>query len=153
LFNRLLEITIKNILTLHNNWKICSKIDALFDGIDFDYYLTRQRFEGACSKLYQQALDPIDNILQANNLSVNQIDQVIISGGSTKMCKLQSLIKQKFSDAKLMFQLSPDEIISMGCAKQCALIKARKVKKTIAKEDLSFKCLSKPINIKVVFNI
>merc|ERR1712127_690201 len=31
-----------------------STIDALYDGIDFDYYLTRQRMDGACNKLYQQ---------------------------------------------------------------------------------------------------
>lgn len=50
----------------------CS-IDALYDGIDFDYYLTRQRFEGACNKVYQQILQPIDDILKRNNLSENEI--------------------------------------------------------------------------------
>jgi molecular chaperone DnaK (HSP70) len=121
----------------------------LFDGIDFDYYLTRQRFEGACSKLYQQALEPIESLLKRNNLTENQIDQVILSGGATKMCKLQSLVKQKFSDSKLLCNQAPDEIISIGCAKQCALIKASKVQKAITKDDMIFKCISNPIYIKV----
>ena len=45
----------------------CS-IDALYDGVDFDYYLTRQRFESVSSKLYQQVLQPIDDLLIKNNL-------------------------------------------------------------------------------------
>jgi molecular chaperone DnaK (HSP70) len=53
----------------------CS-IDALYDGVDFDYYLTRQRFESVSSKLYQQVLQPIDDLLQKNNLKENQINQV-----------------------------------------------------------------------------
>lgn len=53
----------------------CS-IDALFDGIDFDYYLTRQRFESVSVKLYQQVLQPIDDLLTKNNLKENEIKQV-----------------------------------------------------------------------------
>lgn len=53
----------------------CS-IDALCDGIDFDYYLTRQRFEGASQKLYESSLQPIDEILNRNSLKTEQIDKV-----------------------------------------------------------------------------
>jgi molecular chaperone DnaK (HSP70) len=90
----------------------------------------------------------VDNILRSNNLTEDQIDQVILSGGSTKMCRLQSLLKQKFSDNKVLFTQSPDEIISLGCAKQCAFIKASKAK-AFQKDDMNFKCLSNPIYIKV----
>ncbi len=64
------------------------------------------------------------------------------------MCRLQSLLKQKFSDNKVLFTQSPDEIISLGCAKQCAFIKASKAK-AFQKDDMNFKCLSNPIYIKV----
>lgn len=53
----------------------CS-IDALYDGIDFDYHLTRQRFEGACSKLYSVVLEPVDAILKKNQLTESSINQV-----------------------------------------------------------------------------
>jgi molecular chaperone DnaK (HSP70) len=53
----------------------CS-IDALYDGSDFDYHLTRQRFEGACNKIYQQILQPIEDILKKNNLDESQINKV-----------------------------------------------------------------------------
>lgn len=55
-----------------------SSIDALFDGVDFDYYLTRQRFESVSGKLYQQVLQPIDDLLAKNNLKENQIQQVCL---------------------------------------------------------------------------
>ena len=125
----------------------CS-IDALFDGQDFDYYLTRQRLEGACAKLYQQALEPVDQLLAKHGLSEANVDQVILCGGATQMCKLQSLVKQKFANARLLSQQSPDEIIAFGCAKQCALIKSSKVK-TIGTDDVRFKCLSSPLYLQV----
>lgn len=59
----------------------CS-IDALYDGIDFDYHLTRQRFEGACSKIYTQVLEPVDTLLKRNNLTESQITQVRILDSS-----------------------------------------------------------------------
>lgn len=125
----------------------CS-IDALYDGIDFDYHLTRQRFEGACSKVYTQVLEPVDVILKRNNLAETQINQVIICGAATKMCKLQSLLKSKFTDAKLLNYQSADEVIALGCAKQCRLVSNSKVPKTVEQDSL-FKCLSKPIYLKV----
>lgn len=125
----------------------CS-IDALYDGLDFDYYLTRQRFEGACGKVYQQILQPIDDLLSRNKLTENDISKVIICGAATKMCKLQSLIKQKFGEAKLLNYQSPDEIIALGCAKQCTIITNSKAKKA-TEQDSFFKSLSNPVYLKV----
>jgi L1 cell adhesion molecule like protein len=56
----------------------CS-IDALYDGIDFDYHITRQRFEGACQKTYEPCLTIIDDLLDKKQLSVNDIDKVRLS--------------------------------------------------------------------------
>jgi molecular chaperone DnaK (HSP70) len=125
----------------------CS-IDALYDGIDFDYYLTRQRFESACAKLYQQILQPIDELLQANKLNEAQVEKVILAGAATKMCRLQALISQKFGESKLLNYQSPDEVISLGCAKQCALITNSKYQKTV-KQDSFFKCISNPVYYRV----
>ncbi len=128
----------------------CS-IDALYEGIDLDYYLTRQRFESACVKLYQQTLSPIDDLLKRNQLKESDINQVILCGASTKMTKLQTLIKDRFVDAKLLNYQSPDECIALGCAKQCLLSRNSKIKQ-LNQEDSKFKCLSKPIYLKVNFN-
>lgn len=125
----------------------CS-IDALYDGMDFDYHLTRQRFEGACNKLYAQVLEPVDELLKKNGLSESQINQVIISGAATKMCRLQALIKAKFNDAKLLNYQSADEVIALGCAKQCRIISSSKAPQSVA-QDSFFKCLSSPIFLKV----
>ena len=65
------------------------------------------------------------------------------------MCKLQNLIKQKFPEAKQLNVQSPDEIIAVGCAKECGIISTRKLKKAITHEDLIFKCLSNSISLKV----
>lgn len=125
----------------------CS-IDALYDGIDFDYHLTRQRFESASSKLYQQILEPIDELLKKNNLNQDNIDKVVICGAGTKMCRLQTLLKQKFGENKLLNYLSPDEIIAIGNAKQCAILSNSKLKKP-SENDRIFKSLSSSVYLKV----
>ena len=53
----------------------CS-IECLCDGIDFDFYLTRQRFEGGCNKVYNEILQPIDDLLGDNNFKESDINQV-----------------------------------------------------------------------------
>ncbi|CAF0777220.1 unnamed protein product [Brachionus calyciflorus] len=125
----------------------CS-IDALYDGIDFDYHLTRQRFEGACNKLYQQILQPIDDLLKKNNITENEIDKVVLCGAATKMCRLQALLKQKFNETKLLNYLSPDEIIALGCAKQCGILSSTKLKKS-SEQDRFFKSLSTPVYLQL----
>jgi molecular chaperone DnaK (HSP70) len=68
------------------------------------------------------------------------------------MCRLQTLIKQKFTGAKLLNYQSPEEIVALGCAKQCSIIKSSKNKKPIEKADLLFKCLSSSIYINVLLS-
>ena len=126
----------------------CS-IDALFDGIDFDYYLTRQRFEASCSKSFESCLQPIDTLLQTNNIDPIQIDKVILCGAPTKMCKLQSLIKDKFPPTtRILSHLQPDEIIALGCAKQSVVISNTKCNKLNTNDNL-FRCLANEIYMKV----
>ena len=145
----------------------CS-IDALCEGIDFDYYLTRQRFEGASQKLNEFSLQPIDELLNRNNLKTEQIDKVtfafvisrltkpvvyllkvILCGAPTKMCKLQSIIKDKFPEpTQVLTQLSPDEVIALGCAKQSFLISTSKITK-LNQNDNQFQCISDEIIVKV----
>lgn len=126
----------------------CS-IDALCEGIDFDYYLTRQRFEGASQKLYESSLQPIDELLNRNNLKTEQIDKVILCGAPTKMCKLQSIIKDKFLEpTQTLTQVSPDETIALGCAKQSFLITSSKCKK-LNQNDNQFQCISDEIIMRI----
>ena len=75
---------------------------------------------------------------------------MIICGAATKMCKLQSLIKSKFSEAKFLNYQSADEVIALGCAKQCRIMSSSKVPKTV-EQDSFFKCLSSPIYLKVIY--
>lgn len=125
----------------------CS-IDALCEGIDFDFYLNRQRFEGVCGRLYEKVLAPIDELLSENKIESNRVNQVILAGAATKMVKLQSLIKERFSSSRILNNQAPDEIIALGCAKQCGLITNSKHLKELQPSDMNFKCTSAPISLK-----
>lgn len=58
-------------------------------------------------------------------------------------------MREKFSSSRILNTQSPDEIIALGCAKQCSLIANSKHLKEIQNTDLSFKCTSAPIFLKV----
>ena len=66
------------------------------------------------------------------------------------MCKLQNLIKEKFPSepTQILNQLSPDEAIALGCAKQSFLTTTSKCKK-LNPSDNQFQCLSDEIILKV----
>jgi molecular chaperone DnaK (HSP70) len=125
----------------------CS-IDALYDGVDFDFYLTRQRFETGCKKLYEKITEPIDQLLSRNNMNKSEISRVILSGAATKMCRLQSRIKDSFPEStKLLNYKNSDEISALGCAKQAFLMSNTKVKDI--NQDILFKSLSKALYLKI----
>jgi len=93
-------------------------------------------------------LQPIEDLLASNKILPSQINKVILCGAAAKMCKIQSLIKQKFETSQLLNQKSPDEIIALGCAKQCGIISNSKIK-SISAQDSFFKSLANPIFLKV----
>jgi hypothetical protein len=65
------------------------------------------------------------------------------------MCKLQSLVRDKFPDTtQVLNQLSPDEVIALGCAKQSSIITSSKFQK-FNQNDSKFQCLSDEIIMKV----
>lgn len=75
--------------------------------------------------------------------------KVILAGAATKMCRLQNLIKEKFPDqTQILNQLSPDEVIALGCAKQSYILTNSKYKK-FNQGDNQFQCLADEVVLKV----
>ena len=90
------------------------EIDSLFEGIDFYTPVTRARFEEVNTDLFRGTLDPVEKALKDANLSKSQIDEIVLVGGSTRIPRIQKLLKDFFNGKELNKSINPDEAVAYG---------------------------------------
>ncbi|MDQ3051065.1 MAG: molecular chaperone DnaK [Bacteroidota bacterium] len=83
--------------------------------------LTRSNFEKLADKLIQRTLEPCKKALSDAKLSPNEIDEVILVGGSTRIPAIQELV-EKFFGRKPSKGVNPDEVVAVGAAIQGAVL-------------------------------
>merc|ERR1711957_944331 len=98
------------------------EIEALFDGEDFSETLTRARFEEINNDLFKNTLGPVKQVIEDSGLKKNQIDEVVLVGGSTRIPKVQQLIKDFFNGEEPNRGINPDEAVAYGAAVQAGIL-------------------------------
>ena len=83
--------------------------------------LTRAKFEQICDRLIQATLEPCKKALSDAGLTANQIDEVILVGGSTRIPAIQQLVEKFFGKAPNK-GVNPDEVVAVGAAIQGAVL-------------------------------
>jgi molecular chaperone DnaK len=83
--------------------------------------LTRSKFEQLADKLFERCLKPCEQALKDAGMSVSQIDEVILVGGSTRIPKVQEIV-EKFFGKKPNRSVNPDEVVAVGAAIQGAVL-------------------------------
>ena len=79
--------------------------------------LTRAKFEELCHDLFESTLEPVRKAMKDAKLTKNDIDKVILVGGSTRIPKVQELIKNELGKEPSK-GVNPDEVVAMGAAIQ-----------------------------------
>jgi len=79
--------------------------------------LTRAKFEELCNDLFEDTLEPVRKAMKDAKVSKNDIDKVILVGGSTRIPKVQELIKNELGKEPSK-GVNPDEVVAMGAAIQ-----------------------------------
>jgi len=97
-------------------------IEGLIDGIDFDEVITRARFEELCSDLFKNTLKPVEQVLKDAEMKKTEIDEIVLVGGSTRIPKIQQLIKDFFNGKEPNRGINPDEAVAYGAAVQAAVV-------------------------------
>merc|ERR1711985_142945 len=98
------------------------EIEALFDGVDFSETLTRARFEEINNDLFKNTLGPVKQVLEDSGLKKNQIDEIVLVGGSTRIPKVQQLMKDFFNGKEPNRGINPDEAVAYGAAVQAGIL-------------------------------
>merc|ERR1712100_254211 len=106
------------------------EIESLFDGVDFSETLTRARFEELNMDLFKKTLGPVKKVMEDSAFKKNQIDEVVMVGGSTRIPKVQTLIKDFFNGKEPNKGINPDEAVAFGAAVQGGILSGEGGKET-----------------------
>lgn len=79
--------------------------------------LTRAKFEQLCDNLFQRSIDPCRQALKDAGLNASDIDEVLLVGGSTRIPKVQQLVKEFFGKEPNR-SVNPDEVVAIGASIQ-----------------------------------
>ena len=85
--------------------------------VNFEMDITRAKFEELTRDLVDSTLEPVRKAMKDANLSKNDIDKVLLVGGSTRIPRVQELIKNELGKEPSK-GVNPDEVVAMGAAIQ-----------------------------------
>ena len=108
--------------TLSSSNTASIELESLYEGIDFFSSISKARFESLCMNLFQKCINPVSKVLQDSGVSKNQVDDIVLVGGSTRIPKVQELLSSFFNGKELNKGINPDEAVAYGAAVQAAIL-------------------------------
>ena len=115
------KIELSGVMSTDINLPFLS-IDANGQPVHFNQTLSRAEFDSITEDLVRMTEEPIDIALKDANLSINDIDKVLLVGGSSRIPAVQALIKNKFGK-EASKGVNPDESVAVGAAVQAGVLK------------------------------
>ncbi|KAL8237192.1 hypothetical protein R6Q59_018273 [Mikania micrantha] len=92
------------------------EIDSLHEGVDFSMRFTRAKFEELNSHFFLKCMEHVESCLRDGNVHKNNIDDIVLVGGSTRIPKVQSMLKEFFDWKPLCKSINADEAVAYGAA-------------------------------------
>jgi L1 cell adhesion molecule like protein len=108
--------------TLSSATQATIEVDSLFEGHDFQTTLTRAKFESLCDPFFRRTIAPLDGLIRDAKLDKNQIDEIIMVGGSSRIPKIRQLLSDYFGGKKLNDSVNPDEAVAYGATVQAHIL-------------------------------
>lgn len=107
---------------LSSSTQACIEVDSIVDGIDLNMVITRARFEDMNMDYFRRCMEPVDKVLRDAKTSKNQVDEIVLVGGSTRIPKVQQLLSEFFNGKEICKNINPDEAVAYGAAVQAAIL-------------------------------
>jgi heat shock protein 5 len=107
--------------TLSSQGRTRIEIEAFHQGKDFSETLTQATFEELNNDLFKKTLKPVEQVLKDAGVSKSEIDDIVLVGGSTRIPKVQKLIKEYFGK-EASKGINPDEAVAFGAAVQAGVL-------------------------------
>ncbi|XP_071961557.1 heat shock 70 kDa protein 14-B-like isoform X3 [Antedon mediterranea] len=139
--------TCKHVLSTLNT--ASTFVESVHEGIDFQNKVSRAKLESLIQSHLQECLQPVDKVLESAKLTHVDIHKVVLVGGSTRIPKLQQLLRAKFPEAEMLNTLAPEEVVAIGAAKQAALISGHDDIQLLDVESVQGECIPYALLVKV----
>ena len=91
------------------------------EDIEQEIKISRAEFEEICKDLFNKCIPILDNAIKDAELNKENINEIILVGGSSRIPKIQQIIKEYFGKNPLK-DINPDEVVSMGAAIQGLIV-------------------------------
>ena len=88
------------------------EVDTLFEGEDYNTVINRQLFENLCKEHFEKCMPCVEKVLKDAKLSKNELNQIILVGGSTRIPKIQEMLVTFFNGKALNKGVHPDEAVA-----------------------------------------
>jgi len=98
------------------------EVDSLAEGHDLNIAFTRAKFEQLCDALFKKCLAPVEQVMKDSKYSKNEIDDIVLVGGSSRIPRVQALLRDYFNGKELCQSINPDEAVAYGAAVQGAIL-------------------------------
>jgi len=108
--------------SLSNVFQVNLEIESFFEGEDFSEKLTRAKFEEVNLELFKSTLKPVKKVLEDAGMQINEIHEIVLVGGSTRIPKVQQLVKEFFKNKEPSRGINPDEAVAYGAAVQAGVL-------------------------------
>ena len=106
------------------------EVDGLYEGEDFSTVITRAKFEQLCDAPFRRTVAPLDGLLRDAKMSKQDIHEIVMVGGSTRIPRIRQLVSEYFGGKKLNDSVNPDEAVAYGAAVQAHVLSGGKSEKT-----------------------
>lgn len=124
-----------SLWTLNDQVRI--EIESLIDGIDFSEPLTRAKFEELNMDLFKKTMDPVKKAMEDAGLKKTDIKEIVLVGGSTRIPKVQQMLKDFFDGKEPSRGVNPDEAVAYGAAVQGGILSGEGGEKTKGEKEIN----------------
>merc|ERR1719331_530060 len=108
--------------SLSSQHQVRVEIESLYDGVDLSEPLTRARFEELNADLFKKTMGPVKKAMEDAGFAKDEVDEIVLVGGSTRIPKVQDLIKTYFDGKESNKGVNPDEAVAFGAAVQGGIL-------------------------------
>eukprot|EP01064_Diplonema_japonicum_P017925 TRINITY_DN263_c1_g1_i1.p1 TRINITY_DN263_c1_g1~~TRINITY_DN263_c1_g1_i1.p1 ORF type:complete len:526 (+),score=173.48 TRINITY_DN263_c1_g1_i1:496-2073(+) len=112
------------------------EVEDIVEGVTLSERLTRAKFEELNADLFKGTLEPVKSVLSDAGLEKDDIDEVVLVGGSSRIPKIQALIKDFFNGKEPNRGINPDEAIAYGAAVQGGVLSGEVGKEKVVLVDV-----------------
>ena len=123
--------------TLSSQQSTRIEIESFFNGEDFSETLTRAKFEELNLDLFKKTMEPVKKVLADGKVKKNEIHDIVLVGGSTRIPKVQQLLEEFFGGKKASKGINPDEAVAFGAAVQAGILSGAEGTKEVILMDVN----------------